>query len=133
MREFLNVFWFVFGGFLVAAIWAFLGLLFCATIIGIPCGKELLRIAKFAVAPFGQIPQSSMSKHPIADLLWIATLGIPLLIFFVVLGAAYTITIIGIPLGKQCFKMVVLAMGPFNVDFEEDTGNQPELPNREVY
>lgn len=133
MKTFGNACWIIFGGEFVAALWALLGLLLCVTIVGIPYGKELLRCAKFSLTPFGQAPQSSSSKHPIADLVWVMTFGIPLLIFFIILGLAYTLTIVGIPLGKQCYKMVVLAMGPFNVDYEEETDDGPELPNREVY
>lgn len=132
MKEYANIFWFICGGFVVVAIWGLLGLLFCATVIGKEQGKDLLRCAKFAIAPFGKAPQSTTSKNPIIDLCWIATFGIILLLLFLFLGLFYTITIIGIPFGKQCFKMVVLAMGPFNVEFE-DEGHDDNFPIREEY
>lgn len=133
MKDFANIFWFLLGGFIVVAIWGALGLIFCATVVGKEQGKDLLRCAKFAIAPFGKAPQSSSSKNPIIDLCWIATFGIILLLLFLFMGLFYTITIIGIPFGKQCFKMVVLAMGPFNVDFEEEESNDDHFPRREEY
>lgn len=132
MKDFGNIFWVICGGFIVVGIWALLGLLFCATIVGKPLGKDLLRCAKFALAPFGVVPQNSSSKNPIVDLCWIATLGIVLFMVFLILGLVYTITLIGIPFGKQCFKMAVLALGPFNVDFE-DAAEDDHFPRREEY
>lgn len=130
MKDYANIFWFIFGGFAVVALWALLGLVLCATVVGIPLGKDLFRCARFSMAPFGKAPQSTTSKHPAIDIVWLI-IGIPLVIFFIFLGLAYTVTLIGIPFGKQCYKMVVLAMSPFNIDFEdEETSN---LPPREEY
>lgn len=131
MKDFGNIFWVICGGFIVAGVWAILGLLFCATVVGIPLGKDLFKCAKFSLAPFGKAPQSNASKNLVVDILWICTFAIPLLLFFIAMGLIYTITLVGIPFGKQCFKMVVLAMGPFNVDFEDIEDDS--LPPREVY
>jgi len=131
MKDFGNIFWVICGGFIVAGVWALLGLLFCATVVGIPLGKDLFKCAKFSLAPFGKAPQSNSSKNLVVDILWICTFAIPLLLFFIAMGLMYTITLVGIPFGKQCFKMVVLAMGPFNVDFEDIEDDS--LPPREVY
>lgn len=130
MKDYANIFWFICGGFAVVALWALLGLIFCVTVVGIPLGKDLFKCARFSMAPFGKAPQSTTSKNPVIDIVWLI-IGVPLVVFFIFLGLAYTVTLIGIPFGKQCYKMVVLAMSPFNVEFEdEDTSN---LPPREEY
>lgn len=131
MQDFANIFWFILGGEIIAAIWALFGCLFCLTVVGKPLGMDLFRCARFAVAPFGKAPQSTSSKHPVIDLFWLP-LGLILLLIFLFMGLAYTITIVGIPFGKQCFKMVVLAMGPFNVEFEDETADE-DFPKREEY
>jgi len=53
VRFIINVFWFLFGGFEMALINAVIGLLWCATIVGIPFGLQFFKIAKLSLAPFG--------------------------------------------------------------------------------
>ena len=59
MGIFGNILWFIFGGFLsgleLAIANALLGLLLCATIVGIPFGLQNFKIAKLALAPFGAV------------------------------------------------------------------------------
>lgn len=52
-HPFMNIFWLLFGGFSFVAGYFFLVLLFYVTIIGIPFGKQLMKLATFCVAPFG--------------------------------------------------------------------------------
>ena len=47
MNDVKNVLWFVLGGFASVAFWGALGLLFCATVVGRPLGKQLLKVARF--------------------------------------------------------------------------------------
>ncbi|WP_091823784.1 YccF domain-containing protein [Butyrivibrio sp. ob235] len=53
MRFLGNIIWFVFGGLLSAIAWWITGLLWCITVVGIPFGKQLFKIAKVALMPFG--------------------------------------------------------------------------------
>ena len=53
LNTFMNVVWFIFGGFLTILGHLGLGVLLCITIIGIPFGKMHFRLAKLALAPFG--------------------------------------------------------------------------------
>ncbi|MBQ1692951.1 MAG: hypothetical protein II019_01705, partial [Bacteroidales bacterium] len=48
-----NILWFVLGGFLVALLYFLGGLMMCVTIIGIPFGIQLFKIAGLALCPFG--------------------------------------------------------------------------------
>ena len=54
-----NILWFIFGGFLsgleLAIANALLGLILCATIVGIPFGLQYFKIANLALAPFGAV------------------------------------------------------------------------------
>ncbi len=49
----LNLIWFFLGGFSLFFYYAFMGLFFCITIIGIPFGKQCFKLAKLSFAPFG--------------------------------------------------------------------------------
>ena len=48
-----NFLWFVFGGFGIMLGQAFLGFLFCITIVGIPFGLQIFKMAKLSAFPFG--------------------------------------------------------------------------------
>ena len=49
----------------------------------------------------------------IGNILWLVLTGLWAAIAWVILGAIWCITIIGIPFGKQCFKLAMLAVMPF--------------------
>ena len=48
-----NILWFICGGLLSGLSWVLAGLICCITIIGIPFGKQLFKIAKLSLMPFG--------------------------------------------------------------------------------
>lgn len=113
MKTLGNIIWFLFGGLFAAISWFFSGILWCITIIGIPFGKQCFKLAKLMLAPFGKTVKTDFGKHPIANVIWIIFGGLEFAIGFLVLGVIYCITIIGIPFGKQCFKLASLALIPF--------------------
>lgn len=49
----VNLIWLVFSGFWMAIGNAFVGVLWCVTIVGIPFGMQFFKIAKLALMPFG--------------------------------------------------------------------------------
>ena len=53
MKTIGNVFWLLFGGVIMALLWALAGLLCCVTIIGIPFGLQHFKFAQLALMPFG--------------------------------------------------------------------------------
>ncbi len=108
-----NIFWLLIVGIGSALGWLFLGILWCITIIGIPFGKQCFKFAKLSFLPFGKNVKTNFSKHPIANILWLVFGGLELAIFYVVIGLLFCITIIGIPFGRQCFKLASLALMPF--------------------
>ena len=50
-----NIFWLVFGGIIVAIIYYIVGLLMCVTIVGIPFGVQLFKMALSSIFPFGRV------------------------------------------------------------------------------
>lgn len=110
-----NLLWFVFGGLVASILWMVAGLLSCLTIIGIPFGFQCFKLAGFVLTPFGRVVETGRFGMGglIGNLLWILLLGWELAVTHAVLGVLFSITIIGIPFGRQHFKMAALALVPF--------------------
>ena len=112
-----NILWVVLGGFLISMCYAIMGLIFCLTIIGIPFGMQLFKMAGFALWPFGREVTPGASDTGcltiLMNIIWIVFGGIEIALAHVGLGIAFCITIIGIPFGVQHFKMALLALMPF--------------------
>ena len=113
MKTLANIIWFIFGGLWLGLAWAFLGILLCITIIGIPLGKQCFKAAKLTFMPFGKKVVTHFEKHPIANIIWIFVCGWEMAIGYLTSGIICCITIIGIPLGLQAFKLTALALLPF--------------------
>lgn len=109
-----NLLWFVFGGFESGCAWFFEGLLWCITIVGIPIGKQCFKFAKLSMWPFGkEIQFGGGAAKAIANIFWLIFTGVPMAITNAILGALWCITIVGIPFGKQFFKLAKLSLFPF--------------------
>lgn len=109
-----NILWFIFGGFLSGFSWFIAGILWSITIIGIPYGKQCFKFAILSFAPFGKnIIYGGGVPSFIANVIWIIFFGIPMAIENFFFGCIWCITIVGIPFGKQFFKIAKLALAPF--------------------
>lgn len=114
MSTIANIIWIIFGGLITAVGWCFLGLLFTITIVGIPLGRQCFKMASLTLAPFGKtITYGGGAPSLIANLFWVILAGIPMALSYLVLAVGYCITVIGIPVGIQCFKMAKLSLLPF--------------------
>ena len=109
-----NLIWLLCGGFIEGIIWFLAGLLWCITIIGIPIGKQCFKFSKLSMCPFGkEVVYGDGTFSMIANIFWILITGIPMAIYNVICGIILCITIIGIPFGKQFFKLAKLSIMPF--------------------
>ncbi len=108
-----NLLWLLFTGFWAGLGYLFLGIMWCVTIIGIPFGLQCFKMARLFFWPFGSRVNSNFGKHPIANVVWLIFGGFMLAIGFLFSALFWCITIIGIPFGKQCFKLARLSLCPF--------------------
>ena len=112
-----NILWIVLGGIFISMYYALVGLLFCITIVGIPFGIQLLKIAGFALWPFGRQIVAGETDGGclslIMNVIRIILGGVEIALAHIGLGLGFCITIIGIPFGLQHFKMALLALAPF--------------------
>ena len=116
MKTVGNVLWFIFTGLWAGITWFFNGLIWCITIIGIPFGKQCFKLARLSFWPIGAQVNRDFGKHPVANVIWLIFGGLVLALGFAVAGLIWCITIIGIPFGKQCFKLAGLALTPFGAE-----------------
>ena len=120
MRTLGNILWFVFGGFISGLGWLLSGVLWCITIIGIPYGKQCFKFASLSFWPFKkEIINAGGAISTIANIIWIIFFGLPMAIGNAALGLLWCITIVGIPFGKQFFKIERLALMPFGARIVE--------------
>ena len=112
-----NIIWILFGGLFIALYYFLFGLLLCMTVVGIPFGLQLMKMAGFALWPFGHEvqagPQDSGCLSVCMNIIWIIFGGIEIALTHLGLGVVFCVTIIGIPFGLQHFKMALLALVPF--------------------
>ena len=120
MKTVCNVFWLLLCGWLFALLWLIVGLLWSVTIIGLPVGLQCFKCARLMLWPFGY----DFVYRPgpfsfLINVLWLVLGGVEICVTQLALGLALCVTIIGIPLGLQCFKMAKLALMPFGTHLEE--------------
>lgn len=112
-----NILWIILGGLIISLYYCIMGLLFCITIIGMPFGFQLFKMAGFAIWPFGRNVESAPNDNGclaiFMNVLWILLGGIEIGTLHIGIGLLCCITIIGIPFGIQHFKMAFLALIPF--------------------
>ena len=114
MTILMNLVWILLGGWLVAAAWAAIGLLWSVTIVGLPVGTQCFKFAVMSLVPFGrEVFFGGGAGSLLLNVLWLAFGGIELAGLHLMIGAALCLTIVGIPFGLQHFKLARLAILPF--------------------
>jgi uncharacterized membrane protein YccF (DUF307 family) len=112
-----NIIWLFFGGILIAFLYVFFSILLIITIIGIPFSVQTLKLAGFALLPFGKkvIATESASGciSVIMNIIWIFTGGISIAVSHLFLALIFAVTIIGLPFANQHIKLAGLAIAPF--------------------
>jgi uncharacterized membrane protein YccF (DUF307 family) len=115
MRLALNILWLVLAGFWLAVGYVFAAIICFVFIITIPFGIAALRIAAFTIWPFGSTvvrrPDAGVASA-IGNVLWVLFCGWWLALAHILTGIVLCATIIGIPLGLACFKLVPVSFWP---------------------
>ena len=115
MRIALNIVWLVFAGLWLALFYVVAALIMFIGIITIPFGIAALRIAAHTLWPFGATvvrDPDAGAASVVGNVLWVLFCGWWLALAHIVSGVALCLTIIGIPLGLACFKLVPVSFWP---------------------
>jgi uncharacterized membrane protein YccF (DUF307 family) len=112
-----NIIWLLFGGLLAALGYLFGGFVLCVTVVGIPWGLQCFKLAGLVLWPFGKRVESDSRNigclSTICNLIWIIFGGIYTTLVHIVMGILLSITVIGIPWGRQHFKLIEISLMPF--------------------
>jgi uncharacterized membrane protein YccF (DUF307 family) len=115
MRLVLNIIWFVLAGLWLAIGYAIAALICFILIITIPFGIAALRIAVFALWPFGKTVVKRTDAgvaSGIGNVIWFILCGWWLALGHLVTGVLLCLTILGIPLGLANFKLIPVSLLP---------------------
>ncbi len=120
MKTIGNVLWLVFGGLIASIILYIEGILCLITIVGIPIGLQLFKLAQFVMWPFGKkvVEIKTNSLNTVLNILWLIFGGIENAFCLAIIGLLLYITIIGIPFGLQFFKAARFVLTPLGYDFK---------------
>ena len=112
-----NILWLIFGGIETAIEYFLAGFALLVTIIGIPFGLQAIKIGVLELWPFGSTIVEKENGHGYLNLfmnvLWFFIGGVWIWLTHILFGVLLYISIIGIPFGKQHFKMAKIALSPF--------------------
>jgi uncharacterized membrane protein YccF (DUF307 family) len=115
VRLALNVIWFVLAGLWMAIAYTIAALVCFILIITIPFGVASLRIALFALWPFGKtlVKRSDAGlASGVGNVIWFVLFGWWLALGHLLTGVLLCLTIIGIPLGLANFKLIPVSLLP---------------------
>ena len=119
-----NLVWLIFGGFLAALGYFFGGIVLCLTIVGIPWGLQCFKLADMVLWPFGKKVISDSSNtgclSTLCNIIWLIFGGLYTALIHLVMGILLSITIIGIPLCRQHFKLIEISLLPFGKRIVQD-------------
>lgn len=122
MKTIGNIIWFVFGGLMVAIEYFVASIAMMITIIGIPFGLQSIKLGLLALWPFGakvkHIDNTPGCLNLIMNIIWIFVGGFWIALTHLGWGILFCITIVGIPFGKQHFKLIKLALFPFGKEIQ---------------
>lgn len=117
MKTLGNIIWLIFGGFMIAIEYFIAGFIMLLTIIGIPFGLQVFKLGRLAMWPFGSNivynENSPGCLNSLLNIIWIIVGGFWIALSHLLWGILLCLTIIGIPFGKQHFKLINLALFPF--------------------
>ena len=119
MRLVLNILWLVFAGLWLAIGYVLAAIVMVLGIITIPFAIASLRIAAYTLWPFGATvvrDPGAGAASMIGNVLWVLLCGWWLALAHVVAGIWLCATIIGIPLGLACFKLVPVSFWPLGAE-----------------
>lgn len=123
MRGICNLLWFILGGWLIGIEYFLGGISCCLTIVGIPFGIQLFKLAGLACFPFKK--EIVLRNNPttglkiVMNLIWFVFGGIWAVITHLALALLFAVTIVGIPFAREHFQLASLALAPFGRSYQK--------------
>jgi uncharacterized membrane protein YccF (DUF307 family) len=133
MRLILNIIWLVFGGLLLAVTYFLVALVCFLLIVTIPFGFASLRIASYALWPFGRTivdKPGTGTATLVGNVIWLVLFGFWLAIEHLVTAVAMAVTIIGIPLALANLKLIPVSLMPLGKEIVPIVSDPLAAPHR---
>ncbi len=114
-----NLIWLIFGGFEAALGYFTASFVLAITIIGIPWALQTVKLGLLCLWPFGSDVKADNTSGGVGclnfalNIVWLIFGGLWAFACHIFFGLLLCITLIGIPWGKQHFKMAKLSLTPF--------------------
>ncbi len=123
----LNILWLLFGGLELFVFYYAFSIVLTITILGIPLGRRLRRVALYYLAPYGSelvsegeyVARRAENEHEVKKVLnlvfnvfWVLSVGLTSAISSGITGIVCFLSILGIPFGIQHFKFIPLVFAP---------------------
>ena len=113
MKAIGNYLWLTFGGFYSGMRWILAGIICCITIIGIPLGIQCFKFSRICFSPFDcEVEYKGGAFSFIVNVIWFLFVGMEMALMNALIGCLWCVTIVGIPFGKQFFKIAKLSLAP---------------------
>ena len=120
MKTVLNVIWFIIFGWIVSFLMLALGVVCIVSIVFIPFAPKCFTLIPLVAFPFGKSVYMDIDTNPVMNVLWAFVIGLEMCVFFVSFGILFMISIVGIPFGIACFKIVRPMFFPYGATVEND-------------
>lgn len=122
MRVLLNLIWLIVAGVELAVGYAVAALLAVVFVVTFPLAVPAIRLAGYALWPFGRVvvedPDAGAGSL-LLNVVWFLIAGWWLFLAHVIVGILLCLTIVGIPFGLAVFRMGRLAVAPYGKDVVE--------------
>ena len=121
-----NFLWMYLGGLASAVNIFFYGVFLCLTVIGIPFGIQMFKLARLCLSPFGKEVGRKKSAGCLSvgfNIIWLLLGGWINTLILLLAGGLLCLTIIGIPFAGQYFKMAKLLLTPFGLEIRHSYGS----------
>ena len=116
MKVLGNIVWWLCGGLETAVEYFVASVALMITVVGIPFGLQTLKLGQLMLWPFGsRVVKKTTSGclNTVMNVVWFFVGGIWIWLTHAFFGVLLYITIIGIPFGRQHFKLARIALTPF--------------------
>lgn len=116
-----NVVWFILGGIGLGLTNIFSGIVSIVLIIPIFFGIPgiYFKAISLVMFPAGKVVETKFSSAPLRNVLAIIFGGFFTFLMYCLLGLVLCITIVFIPLGRQCFKFAKYWLAPFGASIKQ--------------
>ncbi len=125
-----NAIVFIFGGWIVAAIWLIFAVVAYLSIIGIPFARSFIEFAKIAAFPFDQKvvreregTLAVKGARKVFNILWFP-IGVLMFFLHLILAVEAALTIIGIPVAVMYLKMGKFLLFPMGARVKPSSDNR---------